>query len=82
MQHPEVIRGLNECIVRLEPDNGRRISASMQVLIIWFMYQLMIYLMNVMYPLMISILNISVYVENFCFRFLNLFLQKLILELN
>ncbi|XXG80381.1 hypothetical protein AAC387_Pa09g1268 [Persea americana] len=29
--HPEVIRGLNECIVRLEPDNGRRISASMQI---------------------------------------------------
>ncbi|MQM19160.1 hypothetical protein Taro_052159 [Colocasia esculenta] len=28
---PEVIRGLNECIVRLEPDNGRRISASMQI---------------------------------------------------
>uniref|UniRef100_A0A2N9HKP9 BED-type domain-containing protein n=1 Tax=Fagus sylvatica TaxID=28930 RepID=A0A2N9HKP9_FAGSY len=30
-QHPEVIRGLNECIVRLEPDNGKRISASMQI---------------------------------------------------
>ncbi|OVA13527.1 HAT dimerization domain [Macleaya cordata] len=29
--HPEVIRGLNECIVRLEPDNARRISASMQI---------------------------------------------------
>ncbi|KAF8387715.1 hypothetical protein HHK36_026369 [Tetracentron sinense] len=29
--HPEVIRGLNECIVRLEPDSGRRISASMQI---------------------------------------------------
>lgn len=29
--HPEVIRGLNECIVRLEPDNGRRIAASMQI---------------------------------------------------
>uniref|UniRef100_A0A1D1ZDT6 Anhydro-N-acetylmuramic acid kinase n=1 Tax=Anthurium amnicola TaxID=1678845 RepID=A0A1D1ZDT6_9ARAE len=28
---PEVIRGLNDCIVRLEPDNGRRISASMQI---------------------------------------------------
>ncbi|XP_043724638.1 uncharacterized protein LOC122671472 isoform X2 [Telopea speciosissima] len=28
---PEVIRGLNECIVRLEPDNGRRICASMQI---------------------------------------------------
>lgn len=25
------MRGLNECIVRLEPDNMRRISASMQV---------------------------------------------------
>ncbi|RWR95166.1 HAT dimerization domain-containing protein isoform 2 [Cinnamomum micranthum f. kanehirae] len=31
ISHPEVIRGLNECIVRLEPDNGRRISASMQI---------------------------------------------------
>ncbi|RVW55958.1 hypothetical protein CK203_078782 [Vitis vinifera] len=29
--HPEVVRGLNECIVRLEPDNMRRISASMQI---------------------------------------------------
>ncbi|KAK6937209.1 protein of unknown function DUF659 [Dillenia turbinata] len=29
--HPEIIRGLNECIVRLEPDNGKRISASMQI---------------------------------------------------
>ncbi|GMH29710.1 hypothetical protein Nepgr_031553 [Nepenthes gracilis] len=29
--NPEVMRGLNECIVRLEPDNGRRISASMQI---------------------------------------------------
>ncbi|KAK3194394.1 hypothetical protein Dsin_025704 [Dipteronia sinensis] len=29
--HPEVIRGLNECIVRLEADNGKRISASMQI---------------------------------------------------
>ncbi|XP_058083479.1 uncharacterized protein LOC131231328 isoform X2 [Magnolia sinica] len=29
--HPEIIRGLNECIVRLEPDNGRRVSASMQI---------------------------------------------------
>ncbi|TKY72960.1 ABC transporter B family member 1 [Spatholobus suberectus] len=28
--HSEVVRGLNECIVRLEPDNMRRISASMQ----------------------------------------------------
>ncbi|XP_057958978.1 uncharacterized protein LOC131151669 isoform X2 [Malania oleifera] len=28
---PEVIRGLNECIVRLEPDNARRVSASMQI---------------------------------------------------
>ncbi|XP_010266650.1 PREDICTED: uncharacterized protein LOC104604119 [Nelumbo nucifera] len=31
LAHPEVIRGLNECIVRLEPDNGRRIAASMQI---------------------------------------------------
>ncbi|XP_058076143.1 uncharacterized protein LOC131224790 isoform X1 [Magnolia sinica] len=31
LAHPEVIRGLNECIVRLEPDNGRRVSASMQI---------------------------------------------------
>ncbi|KAJ8748653.1 hypothetical protein K2173_008098 [Erythroxylum novogranatense] len=29
--HPEVIRGLNECIVRLEADNAKRISASMQI---------------------------------------------------
>ncbi|KAK7304043.1 hypothetical protein RJT34_15047 [Clitoria ternatea] len=29
--HSEVVRGLNECIVRLEPDNMRRISASMQI---------------------------------------------------
>lgn len=29
--HPDVVRGLNACIVRLEPDNGRRISASMQI---------------------------------------------------
>ncbi|KAK9288436.1 hypothetical protein L1049_016893 [Liquidambar formosana] len=29
--HAEVIRGLNECIVRLEPDSIRRISASMQI---------------------------------------------------
>nr|GMC88551.1 Alanine--tRNA ligase [Ipomoea batatas] len=29
--HPEVIRGLNACIVQLEPDNHRRISASMQI---------------------------------------------------
>lgn len=29
--HPEVVRGLNACIVRLEPDNARRISASMQI---------------------------------------------------
>ncbi|KAK1315871.1 hypothetical protein QJS10_CPA05g00097 [Acorus calamus] len=27
---PEVIRGLNYCIVRLEPDTARRVSASMQ----------------------------------------------------
>ncbi|XVE77492.1 hypothetical protein DITRI_Ditri13aG0067000 [Diplodiscus trichospermus] len=31
VQNPEVIRGLNECIVRLEADNGKRISASMQI---------------------------------------------------
>ncbi|KAL5795816.1 hypothetical protein ACOSQ2_000636 [Xanthoceras sorbifolium] len=31
IMHPEVIRGLNECIVRLEADNGKRISASMQI---------------------------------------------------
>lgn len=29
--HPEVVRGLNSCLVRLEPDNGRRISASLQI---------------------------------------------------
>uniref|UniRef100_A0A5B7A4G1 BED-type domain-containing protein n=1 Tax=Davidia involucrata TaxID=16924 RepID=A0A5B7A4G1_DAVIN len=29
--HPDVVRGLNACIVRLEPDNARRISASMQI---------------------------------------------------
>ncbi|KMS98642.1 hypothetical protein BVRB_3g070400 [Beta vulgaris subsp. vulgaris] len=29
--NPEVVRGLNECIVRLEPDRGRQISASMQI---------------------------------------------------
>ncbi|KAM7274507.1 hypothetical protein ACFE04_016373 [Oxalis oulophora] len=28
---PEVIRGLNECIVRLVADSGKRISASMQI---------------------------------------------------
>lgn len=31
MAHSEVVRGLNECIVRLESDNMRRISASMQI---------------------------------------------------
>lgn len=31
VSHPEVIRGLNECIVRLEPDSAKRISASMQI---------------------------------------------------
>ncbi|GAY44933.1 hypothetical protein CUMW_085640 [Citrus unshiu] len=31
IMHPEIIRGLNECIVRLEVDNGKRISASMQI---------------------------------------------------
>ncbi|XP_008223502.1 PREDICTED: uncharacterized protein LOC103323294 isoform X1 [Prunus mume] len=29
--HTEGMRGLNECIVRLEPDSARRISASMQI---------------------------------------------------
>ncbi|CAA2972977.1 uncharacterized protein LOC111371555 isoform X1 [Olea europaea subsp. europaea] len=29
--HPDVVRGLNACIVRLEPDSTRRISASMQI---------------------------------------------------
>ncbi|KAL1545356.1 hypothetical protein AAHA92_22094 [Salvia divinorum] len=29
--HPEVVRGLNACIVKLEPDSARRISASMQI---------------------------------------------------
>ncbi|KAI4335080.1 hypothetical protein L6164_013761 [Bauhinia variegata] len=29
--HSEVVRGLNQCIVRLEPDNMRQISASMQI---------------------------------------------------
>ncbi|PSR92451.1 Alanine--tRNA ligase [Actinidia chinensis var. chinensis] len=29
--NPDVVRGLNSCVVRLEPDNGRRISASMQI---------------------------------------------------
>ncbi|KAG6748346.1 hypothetical protein POTOM_048263 [Populus tomentosa] len=29
--NPEVIRGLNECIVRLEADSGKRVSASMQI---------------------------------------------------
>lgn len=31
IMHPEVVRGLNECIVRLEADSGKRISASMQI---------------------------------------------------
>ncbi|CAD5181794.1 unnamed protein product [Musa acuminata subsp. malaccensis] len=31
MAIPEVIRGLNECITRLEPDTGRRISAAAQI---------------------------------------------------
>ncbi|KAM0962421.1 hypothetical protein PS2_021326 [Malus domestica] len=31
MAHTEVMRGLNECIVRLEPDHSNRISASMQI---------------------------------------------------
>ncbi|CAH9061984.1 unnamed protein product [Cuscuta europaea] len=29
--HPEVVRGLNACIVKLEADSTRRISASMQI---------------------------------------------------
>lgn len=29
--HPDVVRGLNACIVRLEADNTKRISASMQI---------------------------------------------------
>ncbi|KAK9064815.1 hypothetical protein SSX86_016197 [Deinandra increscens subsp. villosa] len=29
--HPEVVRGLNSCIVRFEPNNARRVSASKQV---------------------------------------------------
>ncbi|CAA0841959.1 hAT dimerisation domain-containing protein [Striga hermonthica] len=29
--HPDVVRGLNACIVRLEPDSARRVSASMQM---------------------------------------------------
>ncbi|PKI68642.1 hypothetical protein CRG98_010922 [Punica granatum] len=29
--HPEVIRGLNECIVRLEQDSARRMKVSMQI---------------------------------------------------
>ncbi|KAF5737121.1 hypothetical protein HS088_TW14G01278 [Tripterygium wilfordii] len=29
--HSEVVRGLNECIVRLEPDKVRRSSASVQI---------------------------------------------------
>lgn len=33
-----MIRGLNECIVRLEPDSGKRISASMQVLVSYCFY--------------------------------------------
>ncbi|KAL9253879.1 hypothetical protein AKJ16_DCAP12653 [Drosera capensis] len=31
IMNPEMMRGLNECIIRLEPDGGKRISASMQV---------------------------------------------------
>ncbi|KAJ6729306.1 hypothetical protein OIU85_020247 [Salix viminalis] len=31
LSNPEVIRGLNECIARLEVDNGKRISASIQI---------------------------------------------------
>ncbi|XP_042045780.1 uncharacterized protein LOC121792059 isoform X1 [Salvia splendens] len=29
--HPDVVRGLNACIVKLEPDSAKRISASMQI---------------------------------------------------
>ncbi|XAR56936.1 hypothetical protein NMG60_11024905 [Bertholletia excelsa] len=29
--HPDVVRGLNACLMRLEPDNGRRIAASLQI---------------------------------------------------
>ncbi|KAL0308060.1 UNVERIFIED_CONTAM: hypothetical protein Sangu_2995700 [Sesamum angustifolium] len=29
--HPDVVRGLNACIVKLESDSARRISASMQI---------------------------------------------------
>ncbi|KAD3640155.1 hypothetical protein E3N88_29378 [Mikania micrantha] len=29
--HPEVVRGLNSCIARFEPNNARRVSASKQV---------------------------------------------------
>ncbi|KHG28410.1 Chaperone DnaJ 2 [Gossypium arboreum] len=31
LMNPEVFRGLNECIVRLEADNGKKIAASMQI---------------------------------------------------
>ncbi|KAF5180585.1 hAT transposon superfamily [Thalictrum thalictroides] len=31
VEHIEATRGNNECIVRLEPDSGRRVSASMQI---------------------------------------------------
>ncbi|CAN1806245.1 hypothetical protein LINPERHAP1_LOCUS24614 [Linum perenne] len=31
MVHSEMVRGLNDCIIRLEPDNLRRISASRQI---------------------------------------------------
>ncbi|KAL8265640.1 hypothetical protein R6Q59_002984 [Mikania micrantha] len=30
--HPEVVRGLNSCIARFEPNNARRVSASKQEL--------------------------------------------------
>ncbi|XP_062116420.1 uncharacterized protein LOC133830460 [Humulus lupulus] len=29
--HTEVVRGLNDCITRLEPDNAKRVAASMQL---------------------------------------------------
>ncbi|XWS76719.1 hypothetical protein CRYUN_Cryun01aG0201900 [Craigia yunnanensis] len=40
LMNPEVICGLNECIVRLVADNGKRISASMQLIFSRFCYAL------------------------------------------
>ncbi|PON55766.1 hypothetical protein PanWU01x14_185750 [Parasponia andersonii] len=31
MVHSEVVRGVNECIARLEPDTAKRVSASTQL---------------------------------------------------